>query len=67
MTNTTKYVAEALKELELVKSEASLMGWHDANMASTEYAYELTPEEARQLEDAFDRKMAQFMPAGLAG
>jgi hypothetical protein len=67
MTDTAKYVADALKELELVKSEAALMGWHDANMATTEYAYELTPQEARTLEDAYDRKMTQFMPAGLAG
>ena len=67
MTDTAKYVAEALHNLELVKSESSLMGWADLYTNSEEYAYELTPEEVRQLENAYDRKLRQFMPAGLAG
>lgn len=67
MTDTNKYVAEALRNLELVKSESSLMGWADLYTNSEEYAYELTTEEVRQLENAYDRKLRQFMPAGLAG
>jgi hypothetical protein len=64
MTDTTKYVAEALAELELVKSEASLMGWHDANMATIEYTYELSPEEVRQLEQAYQQKAAWLWGVG---
>ena len=64
MTDTTKYVAEALKELELVKSEEALMGWHDANMATIEYTYELSPEEARQLEQAYQQKAAWLWGVG---
>ena len=67
MTDTAKYVAQALAELDLVKSEASLMGWADTYTNSVEYAYELTEQEVRKLEDAYDRKLRQFMPAGLAG
>jgi len=67
MTDTAAYMAEALAELELMKSEASLLGWADVWTGSTEYAYELTPEQIRTLEDAYDRKLRKFMPAGLAG
>lgn len=67
MTDTKAYVAQALKDIELVKSEASLLGWADLYTNSTEYAYELTPEQVRTLEDAYDRKLRKFMPAGLAG
>lgn len=66
MSDTTKYVAEALRVLELVKSEGSLMGWSDQFTNTTEYAYELSPEQVRTLEDAYDRKLRKFMPAGLA-
>jgi hypothetical protein len=67
MTDTAKYVQEALSNLELVGSESALMGWADLYTNSEEYAYELTPEQVRTLEDAYDRKLRQFMPAGLAG
>jgi len=67
MTDTAKYVEEALRELELVQSENSLGGWADAHLNTVEYAYELTPAQVRTLEDAYDRKLRQFMPAGLAG
>lgn len=67
MTDPANYVEQALAELELVKSEASLSGWADVWTNSEEYAYELTPEQVRTLEDAYDRKLRQFMPAGLAG
>jgi hypothetical protein len=67
MSDTTKYVAEALRVLEQVTSEPSLLGWSDQFTNTIEYAYELTPEEVRTLEDAYDRKLRQFMPAGLAG
>ena len=67
MADIAKIVAQALAELELVKSEASLMGWADLYTNSVEYAYEMTPEQVRTLEDAYDRKLRQFMPAGLAG
>lgn len=67
MTDTAKYVAEALKVLERVTSEASLLGWSDQFTNTTEYVYELEPAQVRTLEDAYDRKLRQFMPAGLAG
>jgi hypothetical protein len=67
MTDTAKIVAQALVELDLVRSEQSLMGWADLYTNSIEYAYEMTPEQVRALEDAYDRKLRQFMPAGLGG
>lgn len=67
MSDTAAYVKKALAELELVKSEPSLQGWADVYTNSTEYAYELSEHQVRQLEDAYDRKLRQFMPAGLAG
>lgn len=67
MTDTTKIVTQALAEIELVKSEQSLLGWADTYTNSIEYAYEMTPEQVRTLEDAYDRKLRHFMPAGLAG
>lgn len=67
MTDTAKYVEQGLAELELVKSEQSLLGWADVYTNSVEYAYELSEYQVRQLEDAYDRKLRQFMPAGLAG
>ncbi len=67
MTDPAKYVEQALAELELVKSEQSLAGWADSWTNSTEYAYELSEHQVHQLEDAYDRKLRQFMPAGLAG
>lgn len=67
MTDTAKYVADALAELELVKSEASLSAWSDCWCNSIEYVSHLSVAEVRKLEDAFDRKLRKFMPAGLAG
>lgn len=67
MTDTAKIVSQALAELELVTTEPSLMGWADTYTNSVEYAYEMTPEQVRTLEDAYDRKLRQFMPAGLGG
>ena len=67
MTDTTKYVEQALRELDLVKSEDSLMGWNDVWCGSTEYLFVLSPAQVRQIEDAFHEKLRQFMPAGLAG
>lgn len=67
MSDTATIVSQALAELELVTSEQSLMGWADLYTNSVEYAYEMTPEQVRTLEDAYDRKLRQFMPAGLAG
>ena len=67
MTDTTQYVAKALAELEQVKSEQALTVWADTFTNSVSYAYELSPEQVRTLEDAYDRKLRKFMPAGLAG
>ncbi len=67
MTDTTQYVAKALAELEQVKSERALTVWGDTFTNSVSYAYELSPEQVRTLEDAYDRKLSKFMPAGLAG
>lgn len=65
MTDTAAYMAEALAELEQVKSEQALTVWADTFTNSVSYAYELSPEQVRTLEDAYDRKLRQFMPAGL--
>lgn len=67
MTDTAKIVSQALAELELVTTELSLAGWSDIWTNGEEYAYEMTPEQVRTLEDAYDRKLRQFMPAGLGG
>ena len=67
MTDTAAYMAEALAELEQVKSEQGLTVWADTFTNSVSYAYDLTPEQVRTLEDAYDRKLRKFMPAGLAG
>ena len=67
MTDTAKIVSQALAELELVTTEQSLSGWSDIWTNGEEYAYEMTPEQVRTLEDAYDRKLRQFMPAGLGG
>lgn len=50
---------EALKDIELVKSEAALMGWHDLYFTSLEYLH-LSEAEARQLEEAYQNKAAWF-------
>ena len=67
MTDTTAYMAEALAELEQVKSEQALTVWADTFTNSVSYAYELSEAQVRTLEDAYDRKLRKFMPAGLAG
>lgn len=67
MTDTAKYVEQALAELELVNSEASLMGWSDTWCNSIEYAQQLSMDQVKKLEDGFERKLVQVMPAGLAG
>lgn len=66
MTDTAEFLAQALRDIEFVKSEASLMGWHDLYFTSLEYLH-MTKVEAKRLDDAFHSKLAQFMPAGLAG
>jgi hypothetical protein len=63
MTDTAAYLAEALNEIARVTSEASLMGWHDCWCNSLEYL-QLTDDEARQLEDAYQRKAGWFMGVG---
>jgi hypothetical protein len=67
MTDSAKYVEKALADLELIKSEPSLQGWAEVYTNSIEYAYELTEAQVRTLEDAYDRKLRKFIPAGLAG
>lgn len=67
MTDPAKYVNQALAELEQVKSEQALTVWADTFTNSVSYAYELSPEQVLTLEDAYDRKLRKFMPAGLAG
>lgn len=67
MTDTAAYVTKAIAELDLVKSEAALSAWHEQYCNSIEYAYDLSGYQVDQLEDAYDRKLSQFMPAGLAG
>lgn len=52
MTKTAEYLAQALKEIELVKTQEALMGWHDLYFTSFEYL-RLTEEEAQQLELAY--------------
>ena len=60
MTDTAAYLAEALKDIARVTSEASLLGWHDLYFTSLEYL-QLTEDQARQLEDAYQRKAGWFM------
>jgi len=57
------YVTERLAELELVKSEESLLGWHDTAMNTLEYLH-LSPEEAQRLEEGYQRKAMWFMGVG---
>lgn len=63
MSDTAKYVAEALLEMSFVKSEEALLGWHDVWMNSIDYLH-LTEAEARQLEQAYQRKAGWFMGVG---
>jgi len=63
MTKTAEYVAKALLEMTFVKSEESLLGWHDVWMNSVEYLH-LSEDEARQLEAAYQRKAGWFMGVG---
>lgn len=63
MTDTAAYVANALLEMTLVKSEEALLGWHEAWMNTVEYLH-LTQDEARQLEQAYQRKAGWFMGVG---
>lgn len=63
MTNTAEYLAEALRVIELVKSEEALLGWADVWMNSVEYIH-LTEEEAREIEEAYQRKAGWFMGVG---
>ena len=64
MTDTKKYVAEALAELELVKSEGSLVAWHDTWCNSVEYTFQLEPGEVLTLENAYMKKVAWFSGVG---
>lgn len=63
MIDTTKYMQEALRDIEFVKSEAALSGWHDLYFTSLEYLH-LTAEQARQLEQAYQAKAAWLWGVG---
>lgn len=63
MTDTSKFMQEALKDIELVKSEAALMGWHDLYFTSLEYLH-LSEAEAKTLEEAYQNKAAWFWGVG---
>ena len=63
MTDHSKFIAEALRDIELVKSEASLMGWHDLYFGSIEYLH-LPAEDARKLEQAYQAKAAWLWGVG---
>lgn len=63
MIDTTKFMQEALRDIELVKSEAALGGWHDLYFTSLEYLH-LTAEQARQLEQAYQAKAAWLWGVG---
>lgn len=63
MTDTAAYLAQALKELELVKTGEALMGWHDLYFTSFEYL-RLTEEEAQQLERAYQDKASWLWGVG---
>lgn len=60
MTTSAEYLAEALREIEFVKSEEALLGWVDLWMNTIEYIG-LTHEEALELEQAYQRKAGWFM------
>lgn len=63
MTKTAEYLAQALREIELVKSEEALMGWHDLFFTSLEYL-QLTEDENQQLERAYHDKAAWLWGVG---
>jgi hypothetical protein len=63
MTDTTKFMQEALRDIEMVKSEAALMGWHDLYFTSLEYLH-LSQDEARELEQAYQEKAAWLWGVG---
>ena len=63
MTSTAEYLSQALKEIELVRTEEALMGWHDLYFTSFEYLH-LTEDEARQLERAYQDKAAWLWGVG---
>lgn len=63
MTDSAKYVLEALRDVALVKTEEALLGWHDLYMNTVEYLA-LSEDEARQLERAYQKKAGWFMGVG---
>lgn len=63
MTDTAEFLAQALRDIELVKSEASLMGWHDLYFTSLEYLH-LTEDQARKLERAYQDKAVWLWGVG---
>jgi len=65
MTNieAQKYVSDAIAELDLVKSDGSLLAWHESRMNTTEYLH-LSEDQARKLEDGYQRKAAWLMGVG---
>jgi hypothetical protein len=63
MTDTAKFMQEALRDIEMVKSEPALMGWHDLYFTSLEYLH-LSADEAKKLEEAYQNKAAWFWGVG---
>lgn len=61
--DAAKYVSDALAELELVKREGSLVAWHENRMNTSDYLH-LPEDEARKLEDGYQRKAAWLMGIG---
>lgn len=64
MTDTAKYVNEALLAIALVKSEESLLGWHELFMNTIEYSHHLSKDQVQQLEAAYQKKAGWFMGVG---
>ena len=63
MTDSKKHLSEAIVAMGEVKTESQLVQWHDNWMNSADYL-SLDEEDARQLEQAYQRKAGWFMGVG---
>jgi hypothetical protein len=60
MTDSAKHLQTARQAMDLVKTEADLLAWHEAHMNTLDYLH-LTEDDARELEDLYQRRAGRFM------
>lgn len=60
---TEAFVTDRLAELEFVKSEGSLIAWHETAMNTLDYLH-LSEDQARRLEEGYQRKALWLMGVG---